>query len=274
MKWAGGQRQLEKEILSHLPEAIDTYFEPFLGGGAVFFALAGQKRFRRAVIGDQNPELVTTYRAIRDDVEEVIGVLGRMKNSEEAYYATRAQKPRKPARVAARMIYLNRTGFNGLYRQNKSGGFNVPYGHYKKPRIADPDGLRAASAALQNVSILEGDFDAMLSEAAGGDAVYFDPPYLPLSSTSSFAEYHKLRFGVPDHIRLARLYADLQERQVCSVLSNSDTPETRRIFGAFPHEFVQARRNINSNGQRRGKINELLVFGHAFTAAEAMQKTG
>lgn len=259
LKWAGGKRQLLDVILRRLPERIETYYEPFVGGGAVFFALAAEGRFRRAVLSDRNEELIETYRAVRDDVEAVIRELSGMPYSEEFYYELRGSKPRKGSRRAARMIYLNRAGYNGLYRVNRAGEFNVPFGRYVNPTICDPERLRAVSRALQKAELIVEDFAVVARNAVPGDAVYFDPPYLPVSRTASFAEYHNVPFGLNEHERLRDLVVELSRRGVATLLSNSSTPETRRIFAALDHHEVRARRNINSKATGRGAIMELLV---------------
>lgn len=259
LKWAGGKRQLQGVILDRLPRRIETYYEPFVGGGAVFFALAAQGRFRRAVLSDRNEELIETYRAVRDDVGAVIRELSGMPYSEEFYYELRASKPRKGSRRAARMIYLNRAGYNGLYRVNRAGEFNVPFGRYVNPTICDPERLQAVSRALAKAELVVEDFAAVARSAVPGDAVYFDPPYMPVSRTASFAEYHNVPFGIQEHERLRDLVLELSRRGVSTLLSNSSTPETRRIFGELEHHEVRARRNINSNASRRGAIMELLV---------------
>ncbi len=263
LKWAGGKRQLMGAILERLPARIDTYFEPFVGGGAVFFALASERRFRRAVLSDQNEELIETYQAVQRDVDGVIAALRRLPHSEEDYYKIRAQKPRLPTTRAARMIYLNRTGYNGLYRVNRSGQFNVPFGRYAQPKICDEERLRAVSQALRGVEIRVADFERTAERASHRDAVYFDPPYVPVSATARFAEYQKQPFGDDEHRRLARLFERLLDRGVSTVLSNSDTPRTQEIFGHLSHDLVAARRSINSNGTRRGPILEMLVHGAA-----------
>ncbi|MBE7484897.1 MAG: DNA adenine methylase [Polyangiaceae bacterium] len=259
LKWAGGKTQLLPKILARLPERIDTYFEPFVGGAAVFFALAARGSFRRAVLADRNPDLVAVYRALQQDVEGVIRALGRMSHSESEYYRVRALSPRGLVQRAARIIYLNKTGYNGLYRVNRSGQFNVPFGKYKNPNFCDAENLRAAAAALQGVEIAEADFEAVCARARPGDAVYLDPPYVPLSKTSYFTAYDRHPFGQLEHERLARVFAELEGRGVDAVLSNSNTPETRALYRGFRAEKVKVARNINSRASARGPIDELLV---------------
>lgn len=285
IKWAGGKRQLLHKIVPLLTEGpgcdpvthqVGHYVEPFIGGGAVFFAMANLKRFRRATIGDANPELVVLYTAVRDHVDALIEALSQHKRLHTEDYFWRLRDSTEPGlarqalanpnalwlvRVAARTIYLNKTCFNGLYRLNAEGRFNVPYGKPLKPAILDEQNLRAASAALFGVGIVHGDFEATLSAASlgPGDAVYFDPPYLPVSDSSSFSGYVYNPFGMSDQRRLARVFTDLGTRGVTAVLSNSSTPETRVLFGD-PHalELVPAKRSINSAGDKRGEVDEVL----------------
>jgi DNA adenine methylase len=178
LKWAGGKRQIVKQIVELLPKKIATYYEPFVGGGAVFFELFNRGTFERAVIGDKNPELVNVYQALKHDVSGVIRALKKLKeqHSEEHYYQVRATIPRSETARAARVLYLNKTGFNGLYRVNRSGQFNVPFGRYDEPTIVNEPRLRAAADALANVEIVNEDFEALAKRARPGDAVYFDPP--------------------------------------------------------------------------------------------------
>ena len=261
LKWAGGKRQLLPQILARLPEQIDTYYEPFVGGGAVFFALAGSSRFKRAVLGDRNSNLMAVYQALQKEPRRVIQRLKRYQesHSEEAYYEVREREPSSLVEKAARILYLNRTGFNGLYRVNRSGKFNVPFGRYANPRILDEPRLLAAHEALKRVQLVTGDFEEVCLGAKKGDAVYFDPPYLPVSATSSFAEYHAEAFGIAEHQRLAKVFTKLAKRGVCAVLSNSDTPDTRELFGGHRLEIVSARRSINSKHERRGPVREILA---------------
>jgi DNA adenine methylase len=259
LKWAGGKSQIVPRILELLPEQIETYFEPFVGGGAVFFALAREGRFRRAVIGDSNRDLLCVYRALQTDAERVIRALADMEYSEREYYRIRASKPKAQHARAARVIYLNKTGYNGLYRVNRSGEFNVPFGRYVQPTICDAPNLRAVGTALAGVEIAEADFAETCKRAKPGDAVYLDPPYVPLSRTSNFTAYDRHPFDIGEHRRLARVFGRLGARGVLSVLSNSDTSETRALYGGFELHGVQVARSINSRTTARGRIGEILV---------------
>lgn len=269
LKWAGGKSRLAGTILERLPERIETYREPFVGGGAVFFALASAGRFKRAVLSDLNKDLIDVYRAIQKDVDGVISLLRgyQTEHSEEKYYETRDLDPKRLDRVnrAARLIYLNKTGYNGLYRVNRSGQFNVPFGRYKKPAICDEERLRAAADALKRVRLLVADFEQTCEEAEPGDAVYFDPPYVPLSKTASFTAYHAEAFGLAEHQRLARAFRDLSRRKVAAVLSNSATDETRKLYPerSFSVQTVMVGRPINSNSSARGDVAEILVTNRA-----------
>lgn len=261
LKWAGGKQQLLPAILDRLPERCATYYEPFIGGGAVFFALAARGAFRRAVLADGNADLVSAYLGIRGDVEGVIRRLSRMKHDEETFYRIRAIDPAKrdlPHR-AARVIYLNRTCYNGLFRVNSKGVFNVPFGRYKKPRILDRENLRRVSRALQRITILKADFEKAVARVKPGDVVYFDPPYVPVSRTSSFTAYAADAFGVDEQIRLAELMRALRDKGVYALLSNADAPISRELYDGLHVQVVEARRAINSRADRRGHVRELLV---------------
>lgn len=259
LKWAGGKTQLLPAICRRLPEHIETYFEPFIGGGAVFFALARERRFEHAVIADKNPDLLAVYQALQKDVDLVIRKLRSFEHSEKEYYRVRSAKPRGLVARAARVIYLNKTGYNGLYRVNRSGEFNVPFGRYKNPKICDEDNLRAAAQALQGVTILEADFEKACAPAKEGDAVYLDPPYWPVSKTSSFTAYDRHPFGKAEQQRLLKVFADLHARRVVAVLSNSCTPETEELYAGWRFHKVKMARAINSRGSARGPVHELLV---------------
>lgn len=266
MKWARGKARLANALLARAPVQFETYHEPFLGGGAIFFRLYREKRIRRAVLSDVNAELIATYRAIRDAVEEVIAILTTNPYSKDFYYALRAKDPwaLSPPERAACMIYLNKTGYNGLYRVNRKGQFNVPFGRYKAPKYLDPDNLRAVSAALQRVEILCASFEETVARACPGDWVYFDPPYVPLSKTADFTAYQAGGFGLEDQERLRDVCLALTENKVAVMLSNSDTPIVRELYRdeRFVIEEVLANRAINANGARRGKITELVITNY------------
>lgn len=265
LKWAGGKSRSLPSILASLPERIDTYYEPFVGGAAVFFALSEAKRFRRAVLSDRNADLIDVYRGLKADADAVIQVLRSYRYERDEYYRIRALVPAdlSPPERAARIIFLNKTGYNGLYRVNSRGVFNVPFGRYKNPTFCDPENLRAASAALKKVRLEVTDFQSSCREAERGDAVYFDPPYFPVSKTASFTAYHSNSFGRPEHERLAEAVRTLSRRGVAVVLSNSDTPFTRRLFSEWAVRKVAVSRPINSDVSARGAVSELLVTNTA-----------
>ena len=277
LKWAGGKAKLVSEILPLLPDRARTYYEPFIGGGAVFFALAAEKRFRNAVLGDQNPELVDLYCTVRDELEVLIDALSEHEpyaKDPEYYYELRALDTSTLDAVqrSARLLFMNKTCFNGLYRVNKSGKFNVPFGKYKKPRVLNEPLLRAASKALKGVTVLNADFGALAAEARAGDAIYFDPPYVPVSATASFTAYSNTPFGPPEQERLAEAYRRCCKRGVTAVLSNSDCAETRALYQGLDVRTVQMTRAINSNAARRGKVNEVLVAGMPQVASRRRAK--
>jgi DNA adenine methylase len=270
VKWVGGKGQLKEVILKEFyrlhPDKITRYYEPFAGGLSVFFALVAARRIGSALLSDTNHELVILYQQVRKDPKPLIRHLKRLSKehgfSEEAYYAIRAQCPKSPAAIAARFLYLNRTGFNGLYRVNKSGDFNVPYGHHKKPpRVLNEDALKVAHLALQCADIIIGPFQPMIGTALheGHGVLYLDPPYWPTRPTASFTAYTPFGFGQVQQVDLARVFQSLTHAGMSALLSNSDVPETRELYKDFVIKKVTARRNINSDGQKRGPVNELLV---------------
>ena len=266
LKWAGGKTQLLPQLEELLPRTINTYFEPFIGGGAFFFHLANKNRFKRAVLNDWNPELVNAYRVVSDFTEELIEQLGQFEISKDYFLEIRATDPNdlSPVRRAARTIYLNKTAFNGLYRQNKKGQFNVPWGQYKNPRILNPEVLRACGRVLNHyASLYTGDFSKSTEGAGEGDVVYFDPPYVPLSSTSNFRSYTSDGFTMDDQKRLAEHFKELVNRGAAVIASNSDTPEVHELYEGFERHTVKARRNINSKGGKRGPVNELIIVGRS-----------
>ena len=264
LKWAGGKTGLLAELLERVEAAqpFTAYFEPFIGGGALFFELTRLGRLPGcAVLSDANPNLVAAYLGVRDHVDGVIHALIRHRDlhSREHYYAVRDAAPRTLPARAARIIYLNRTCFNGLYRENSRGRFNVPMGRYKNPRICDETNLRACSQALQSAQLAVKPFQHVLDAAAPGDFVYFDPPYHPLSKTSSFTAYARGGFGEQDQRLLAHVFAQLSARGVKCLLSNSMTDLVRHLYADFTIEQVFAPRLVNSRPDRRGKIPEALI---------------
>lgn len=260
LKWAGGKAKLADTICALLPEKIETYYEPFVGGAAVFFALAKAKRFRRAILSDSNPELINVYQSLKSDVDGVIQALKKWQYSKETFYRLRDEYQwRTSVQRAARTIYLNKTGYNGLYRVNRAGQFNVPFGRHTNPTICDAENLRLVARALQSVQLVVADFEQACQRATAGDAVYFDPPYFPVSATAYFTSYDKHPFGAEEHRRLEHVFADLAGRGVTAVLSNSDTPETREMFSHWSAQTIQVPRAINSRASARGPVSELLV---------------
>jgi DNA adenine methylase len=274
VKWAGGKGQLLPELSRRLPRRFRRYHEPFVGGAALFFHLHNAGRLRRgASLSDYNPELVLCYRVVRDDVEVLIAALKEHERYrlDRAYFMEIRGWDRQPdfaqrsdVERAARTIFLNRTCYNGLYRLNNKGQFNAPFGYYKNPLICDPENMRAASAALRNVELHVGDFGTVAQRAERGDLVYFDPPYVPVSATSSFTHYTGQTFGPEDQRRLARVFDELMERGVYVMLSNSHTPLSRELYAAHAvsTSVVLASRKINCDGQKRGSVEELIVCGY------------
>lgn len=261
LKWAGGKSRLIAQYQPYLPQKYQTYYEPFIGGGALFFHLQPPK----AILSDINPDLVNVYTCIRDRVEEVIQGLQHhsIHHSPDYYYQTRANVPSLPTDKAARLIYLNKTCFNGLYRVNAQGGFNVPIGRYKNPTICDPDLLRIAAIALKEAIILERPFEDILNDCTvPHDFIYFDPPYHPLSETSNFTSYSRHAFGAEHQIQLRDVFTQLAEKGVQVMQSNSDCPFIRDLYQDFQIYTIEASRSINSNRFKRGKINEVLITSY------------
>jgi DNA adenine methylase len=260
LKWAGGKGRLIEQYRPYFPGRIDRYHEPFLGGGAIFFYLLPP----RAILMDINRELVNVYRCIRDQVEAVIAHLKvhQKNHCKTYYYWVRGNPGKTDVERAARLIYLNKTCFNGLYRENSRGQFNVPIGKYKSPRICDPDLLRAASGVLQQVQIQAGTFETVLTEAGANDFVYFDPPYHPISETSCFTAYSRYSFRAEDQVRLRNTFAELARRGIKVMLSNSDCEFIRDLYQDFNLHTIYAARAINSKAERRGKITELLITSY------------
>jgi DNA adenine methylase len=268
LKWVGGKQQLLTQFDNFFPQSIERYFEPFVGGGAVFFHLMTIGRLSGPVfLFDKNEELVNAYRTVRDNVGELIAELAthQERHSKEHYYETRNRDrqgvPMSDVARAARTIYLNKTCYNGLYRVNTSGQFNVPMGSYKNPQVLNENVLRDASAALQSASIEARDFREVIDMAQAGDFFYFDPPYDPLSKTASFTGYTANDFQDGDQRDLAEVFRQLTEKGCLCMLSNSSTPFIRELYQGFriTMKTVQARRAVNSKGNGRGAIEEVVV---------------
>jgi DNA adenine methylase len=277
LRWAGGKRKLVPAFQQLLPASFDPkkgkLFEPFVGGGAFMLALGDPTNAlhipgKRLVINDANPELVATYRAIRDDVERLIAKLTKLAadTSKAAFERQKALAPKSDVERAARFIFLNRTCFNGLWRVNSSGGFNVPYGNLDNPFLFDADALRAVSRRLAGAQIREGSYVQAVNDAKAGDLVYLDPPYLPLNPSSSFSKYAKDDFGQADQYALAGVIRALTDRGVLVMLSNSDTPLTRHIFGPELDLWqISVTRSISASAASRAKVHE--VVGVNFTVS-------
>ncbi|MEG3850883.1 DNA adenine methylase [Microcoleus sp. herbarium19] len=274
LKWAGGKTRLIGQYQPYFPENFKTYYEPFLGGGAVFFYLAQQHPCLQAVLTDINPELINAYCCVRDKVEELIELLDEHqsehgKDNKEYYYWVRSRSYKTDTEKAARLIYLNRTCYNGLYRENSKGEFNVPIGRYKNPNICQKDLLRSVSSLLTSAQIEVRKFDEILNFASTSeDFVYFDPPYYPISATSNFTAYSRDNFQESEQIKLRDVFAELAERGVKVMLSNSNCDFIKAIYSdsqAFkrvpiPKQIeISASRGINSNSCKRGKVKELLI---------------
>jgi DNA adenine methylase len=257
LKWAGGKTQLLTTLIDNLPAFDGTYHEPFVGGGALFFALLPEE----AVLSDRNQELIDCYKTVRDQPEALIEALQKYKYDKESYYKTREISPDHLSLIdrAARMIYLNKTGFNGLYRVNSKGGFNVPMGRYSNPVICDADNLRACSVALKTATLKCRSFEMVVDDTQKGDFVYFDPPYIPLSRSASFTAYEKNGFGMKNQQLLAEVFAELDKKGVLVMLSNADVPWIDEHYRPFNILRIQANRAVNSNVAKRGKVGEVLV---------------
>jgi len=258
LKWAGGKRNLLHYLRSLIPETYNNYIEPFVGGGALFFDLCPHN----AILSDLNAELMNCYKAVRDNPDELLGLLEKMPVNKEAFYAIRRQNPMilDDIERAARLIYLNKTCYNGLYRVNKQGQFNTPFGRNEKVRVCDHEAIYAASRALRGVRLVEGDFERiLLTHARPGDFIYLDPPYPPIGQFSDFKRYTREFFYEKDHVRLAGVVEELDQRNCKFVLSNAKHPLISKLYSQFRKIDVEAPRYINSRGDKRGGVSELLI---------------
>lgn len=264
VKWVGGKRQLLDEITPRLPKRITTYCEPFLGGGAVLFSLQP----KNAIVNDLNADLMLVYEVIRDNVELLIAALERHENTAEYFYNIRdldrdkdAYREMPSVERASRIIYLNKTCYNGLFRVNASGEFNSPFGHYKNPNIVNAPVLKAVSKYLtaNNIQLFHTDFEEVLRQVPRSGFVYLDPPYDPVSDTASFTGYNRGGFGREEQERLKLCCDELTARGVRFLLSNSATSFIRELYTGYTVEVVHAKRAINSDASKRGAVEEVLI---------------
>jgi len=271
VKWAGGKGSLLPDLLRHVPFHLSNYYEPFLGGGALFFAICAGNTSFNAHLSDINNELINTYKVIKDKPEQLIQLLSKFlyeyyhsKNMSKYFYEKRAWGPSNSIESAARLIFLNKTCYNGLYRVNSRGEFNVPFGRYKKPKILDAENIRAVSRALRdtNTELYTSDYKTSLSTCGKNDFVYLDPPYQPKSRTSSFTDYTPGGFSERDQAELAEEFEKLVYRGCTVLLSNSETPLTSRLYEGFEVRNVVVNRPINSVGSGRTGYKELVVLGN------------
>lgn len=271
VKWAGGKRQILNRLMDMLPNNYGTYYEPFLGGGALFFYILRHKPSHRYCVSDLNQELIFTYEVIRDHVDELIELLNghadTFRNSKEYYYRVRSQSPDTPVEKAARMIFLNKTCYNGLYRVNSKNEFNVPIGSYVNPRIVHEDNLRSISKILNsnNITIQCNDFEETVQHAERGDMIYFDPPYQPINSTSSFTQYTRYGFSYEELKRLSGVCESLHNAGCSVMISNSDMDVVEQLFSndIWHVKRVGTARAINSVGTKRVGHQELLITNYA-----------
>lgn len=267
-KWTGGKRQLLSVIKSLMPESYNRYFEPFVGGGALFFELAPKD----AIINDFNSELINCYQQIKDNPSELIKLLSKHKESNSKEYYLNLRSADRDSRIekmnnverAARIMYMLRVNFNGLYRVNSKNQFNVPYGRYKNPQIVDSDLIVSISQYLNEntIHILNGDFEEAVKDVGAGDFVYFDPPYIPLSETSSFTSYTHEGFSYEDQVRLRDTFKKLDEKGAYVMLSNSSSPLVGELYKDFNIHKISATRTNGAKSSSRGKIDEIIVTNY------------
>jgi DNA adenine methylase len=274
LKWAGGKLQLIEQFKNLFPHNFRNYYEPFIGSGAVFFYVKSKLKPNKVILSDTNEELINCFVAVRDKPSELVELLlnHRKKHSKEYYYAVRSIESSRLDSLAraARLIYLNKTCFNGLYRVNSKGQFNVPFGDYENPSIFDRNTLFQASQLIQGVHLQVMTFEKVLDFAGKDDFVYFDPPYIPLSKTSSFTRYSKSDFSMKEQKRLSEIFGILDSRGCFVMLSNSDHALTRELYRHYEKNtvIVRAKRMINSVGSRRGAINEVVVTNYSVAKVE------
>ena len=283
LKWAGGKRKLTSILIDAFPADFDPkvnkFFEPFIGGGALSFALGNRESSiyvpgKNLIINDMNPDLVNVYKVVRDDLQALVKELRKFEklNNSESFYEIRSATYDNKIKQAARFIYLNKTCFNGLWRVNSAGNFNVPFGRYKNPKILDLDNLIACSKRLQGARITHNTFSKAVEKAVRGDLVYFDPPYIPLTKTSAFSQYAKEDFGLEDQRELASLCKELTNRGVRVILSNSDTDLTREIFGRVVKlRQILVARTISAKATTRFAVHEVIGTNYPISRTSHLQ---
>ena len=267
LKWAGGKARLLPVLRTCLArQTFRRYFEPFLGGGALFFDVAP----KTAVLNDRNSELIFCYQVVRDYPAELLSILKRMPVSETEFYRIRSLNPESlaPVERAARFVYLNKTCYNGLYRVNKKGQFNTPYGRNNQASLADEDNLHRASGMLRNARLMSEDYSSVVKEAEKDDFVYLDPPYLPVGKYSDFKRYTKETFFEDDHRKLADTFRELSNKGCLVLLSNSFHEKIAKLYSDFYQEVVEMPRFINCKGEGRGRVRELLVSNRPLELAQ------
>ena len=264
VKWVGGKRQLMKEIKNNMPANYNNYFEPFIGGGALFFELKNEGCY----INDYNDELINLYQVIKDNPVGLIEDLKHHTNTEDYYYHIR-EMDRSPnysqistITRASRLMFLNRTGYNGLYRVNRSGQNNVPFGRYKNPKIVDEENIMSCSELLQKTTITKGDFENIKGHIKKEDFIYFDPPYVPISDTSSFTSYTANGFDDDMQRRLKILCDYIDDIGAYFMLSNSCAAMIQDLYKKYTIKMVTANRALNCKANGRGKVNEVLVMNY------------
>lgn len=270
LKWVGGKAQLLSQFEQYYPKDFNNYFEPFIGGGALFFNLSPTK----AHINDVNATLISTYKNIKNKPEEVMKILKKLENEyknrneenqKELFYKIRDEfnnTSNTELKKSAYLIFLNKTCFNGMYRENSKGGFNTPFGKAKNPTILDRENILLVSKVLKHTKLTSVSFEKAVAEAKKGDFVYFDPPYHPLTETAKFTSYHKDSFTKEDQLKLRDVFDELDKRGCYVMLSNSHTPFINEIYKKYRRETVMANRAINCKASGRGKIKELLILNY------------
>jgi len=270
LKWVGGKAQLLSQFEKYFPQDFNNYFEPFIGGGAVYFDLSPAK----AHINDVNVTLISTYKNLKNNSEEIIRILKKLdaeykkkdeQERSELFYKIREKfndLSDSEIKKSAYLIFLNKTCFNGMYRENSKGGFNSPFGKYKNPPILDQENLKNVSSILRHTKLTSVSFEKAIKEAKKGDFVYFDPPYHPLNKTSNFTGYHENGFSEKDQIKLKEVVDELDKKGCFVMLSNSYTSFIKELYGKYRQETVMANRAINCKASGRGKIKELLILNY------------